>query len=62
MVSMGLGPIVGSSLGGVVFANLGPSALFVGAAGCAALGAVVVWLTLSPPAFSRRGEGVPAGS
>lgn len=54
-VNTGIGPIVGSALGGLVFAHAGPRPMFLGAAACAAVGAVVVWSALSGPAFSTPG-------
>lgn len=54
MMNMGLGSVLGSVLGGFVFARLGPPALFLGSAAITLLGTTVIWLTLSLPAFSRR--------
>jgi MFS family permease len=44
--SRGLSPIVGSAVGGLVYTRLGASALFLGAAVCAAAGAAIVWVAL----------------
>ena len=51
--AMGLGPILGAAIGGVVYARLGARALFAGAAVLTVVGAVVVWNALSSPAFAR---------
>jgi PPP family 3-phenylpropionic acid transporter len=45
--SMGIAPIVGSGVGGLVWTYLGPTTLFAAAAVCAALGTAVVWATLA---------------
>lgn len=47
-------PILGALAGGFVYARLGPSVLFAGAAGLVAIGAVIAWATLSDAAFSVR--------
>jgi len=47
MLGWEIAPIVGASLGGVVFARLGAPALFAGAGTLAAVGAAVVWLVLA---------------
>jgi PPP family 3-phenylpropionic acid transporter len=44
--SRDLAPILGSAVGGIVYSQLGASALFLGAAACAAAGAVIVWIAL----------------
>ncbi|MFL5766227.1 MAG: MFS transporter [Actinomycetota bacterium] len=44
--SRDLAPIIGSAVGGIVFTHLGASALFLGAAACAAAGALIVWIAL----------------
>ncbi len=54
MTQFGLGSVLGASIGGFVFGRLGPPALFAGGALLALVAAVVVWVTLRPPAFSRR--------
>jgi len=46
MVNWNVAPIVGAALGGVVFARLGPPALFAVAGGLAVAGASVVWMVL----------------
>jgi PPP family 3-phenylpropionic acid transporter len=46
--STGIGPIIGTALGGLAYAHLGASTLFLAAAGVAAVGAVVVWTALGP--------------
>ena len=56
MVGQGLGPVLGASIGGVVYGRLGPPALFLGAAGSVMLAALVIWFTLSLPAFSERSD------
>ncbi len=43
-----LAPIIGSAAGGLVYTYLGAPALFLGAAACAAIGAVIVWLAIEP--------------
>jgi PPP family 3-phenylpropionic acid transporter len=53
MIVTGLAPIIGAFGGGVVYARLGPGALFAGSAGLVAAGAAIVWRTLSLPAFSE---------
>jgi PPP family 3-phenylpropionic acid transporter len=53
--SMSIAPVVGAAVGGLVYQGLGPAALFVGAAACAALGAAVVWFSLAGDAVA----GVP---
>jgi MFS transporter, PPP family, 3-phenylpropionic acid transporter len=53
--SMSIAPVVGAAVGGLVYQELGPAALFVGAAACAALGAAVVWFSLAGDAVA----GVP---
>jgi PPP family 3-phenylpropionic acid transporter len=54
MVGQGLGPVLGASIGGVVYGRSGPRALFLGAAASTLLAAMVIWFTLSLPAFSAR--------
>ena len=54
MVGQGLGPVLGASIGGVIYGRFGPPALFLGAAASTLLAATVIWFTLSPPAFSER--------
>jgi PPP family 3-phenylpropionic acid transporter len=44
--SRDLAPIIGSAAGGIVYTQLGASALFLGAATFAAAGALVVWISL----------------
>ena len=56
MVGQGLGPVLGASIGGVVYGRYGPRALFLGAAASTLLAAMVIWFTLSPPAFSERDD------
>jgi MFS transporter, PPP family, 3-phenylpropionic acid transporter len=55
MSTMGIGPILGSAVGGVVFQRLGAPALFAGAAALVAVGAGVVWRALAEERFARRG-------
>jgi MFS family permease len=45
--SRDLAPIIGSAVGGIVYTQLGAPALFLGAAGCAAAGAGIVWIALA---------------
>jgi MFS transporter, PPP family, 3-phenylpropionic acid transporter len=52
MIVTGLAPIVGAFGGGLVYARLGPGALFAGAAALVAAGAAIAWRTLSAPAFA----------
>ncbi len=56
MVGQGLGPVLGASIGGVVYGRYGPKALFLGAGASTLLAAMVIWFTLSPPAFSERDD------
>jgi MFS transporter, PPP family, 3-phenylpropionic acid transporter len=56
MVGQGLGPVLGASIGGVVYWRFGPRALFLGAAASTLLAAMVIWLTLSMPEFSERND------
>ena len=44
--SMGIAPIVGSGVGGLVWTRLGPTTLFASAAVCTAVGTAVVWAVL----------------
>ena len=46
--SRDLAPIIGSAVGGLVYTYLGAPALFLGAAACAGVGAVIVWLAIEP--------------
>ncbi len=55
MATMGIGPILGSAVGGVVFQRLGAPALFAGAAAVVAVGAGVVWRALAKERFGGRG-------
>jgi MFS transporter, PPP family, 3-phenylpropionic acid transporter len=56
MVGQGLGPVLGASIGGVIYGRSGPRALFLVAAASTLLAAMVIWFTLSPPAFSERND------
>lgn len=47
MSTMGIGPILGSAVGGVVFQRLGAATLLAGAAALVAVGAGVVWRALA---------------
>jgi PPP family 3-phenylpropionic acid transporter len=49
MVGFGLGPILGGGIGGFVYENLGPLALFAGSSGLAALGAIAALIGLRTP-------------
>lgn len=49
----GIGPIVGAAIGGFVYRHLGASTLFAWSAAFTAIGAAIVWLSLSGGAFSR---------
>jgi predicted MFS family arabinose efflux permease len=46
--------VLGASIGGVIYGRFGPPTLFLGAAASTLLAAIVIWFTLSPPAFSER--------
>jgi MFS transporter, PPP family, 3-phenylpropionic acid transporter len=52
-ISMGIAPIIGSGLGGLVWVHLGPTMLFASAAACATLGTAVVWVALSDGVAGR---------
>jgi PPP family 3-phenylpropionic acid transporter len=52
-VGFGIGPILGGTIGGFVYQNVGPRALYAGAAGLAAIAAVIAWLTLAVPELTR---------
>lgn len=56
MVGQGLGPVLGASIGGVIYGRFGPPTLFLCAAASTLLAAIVIWFTLSPPAFSQRSD------
>jgi MFS transporter, PPP family, 3-phenylpropionic acid transporter len=58
-VAFGIGPIVGATVGGLVFQRVGPRALYTGSACLAAAAALVAWRTLAAPAFTRP-EPIPA--
>jgi len=51
-VGLGVAPILGAGIGGVVFQNLGPLTLYVGASSLAVAGAVAAWFALSSPSVS----------
>jgi MFS transporter, PPP family, 3-phenylpropionic acid transporter len=59
-VSMGVAPIVGSGVGGLVWVHLGPTTLFAAAAACTAVGAAVVWLALSGGVVASARPPAPA--
>jgi PPP family 3-phenylpropionic acid transporter len=59
-VAFGIGPIVGGAVGGWVYEHLGAPALYLGSAVLAVIGGTIVWLTLTGPAFRRRGTERPA--
>jgi PPP family 3-phenylpropionic acid transporter len=59
-VSFGLAPIAGTALGGVVYAYLGPSELFLLSGAAAVVGGVVAWIAV-PSAHGRVGP-VPAAA
>jgi PPP family 3-phenylpropionic acid transporter len=52
-VAFGIGPILGATAGGWIYQNVGPRALYVGAAALTAVAAVIAWLNLTAPAFTR---------
>jgi MFS transporter, PPP family, 3-phenylpropionic acid transporter len=54
MIVTGLAPIVGAFGGGIIYAKVGPGALFTCSAGLVVAGVAIVWPTLSAPAFSKR--------
>jgi MFS family permease len=51
-VALGIAPILGAGIGGVVFQNLGPLTLYVGASCLAVCGAIGAWFALSSPAVA----------
>lgn len=51
--TVGIGPVVGAAVGGVVYRHLGPPMLFASAAVLASIGAVVVRQALSGDEFAR---------
>jgi MFS transporter, PPP family, 3-phenylpropionic acid transporter len=55
MVMLGIGPILGAGLGGLVYQHAGTVVLYVGASALALAGAVVAWFALSTPALSEPG-------
>ena len=57
--SMGIAPIIGSGLGGLVWVHLGPTTLFASAAACATLGTAVVWVALSGDVVAGTSSPVP---
>jgi len=54
--TVGIGPVVGAAVGGLVYRHLGPPTLFASAAVLASVGAIVVWRALSGDAFARAGR------
>jgi MFS transporter, PPP family, 3-phenylpropionic acid transporter len=52
-VAFGIGPILGGTTGGWLYQNVGPVALYAGAAGLAATAAVIAWRTLTAADFTR---------
>lgn len=61
MIVTGLAPIVGAFGGGLVYARLGPGAVFAGAAGLVAAGTAIAWRTLSVPEFATPAVAPEAG-
>jgi PPP family 3-phenylpropionic acid transporter len=53
--TVGIGPVAGAAVGGVVYRHLGPPTLFASAAVLASVGALVVWRALSGDEFARGG-------
>jgi MFS transporter, PPP family, 3-phenylpropionic acid transporter len=53
MTWMGLAPIIGGPVGGLVYESLGPVWLYAGASALCVAGAAGVWLTLADPTFAR---------
>lgn len=49
---LGVAPILGAGIGGVVFERLGSTTSYIGASGLALVGAAVAWIALSEPALS----------
>jgi MFS transporter, PPP family, 3-phenylpropionic acid transporter len=52
-VAFGIGPIIGGTLGGWIYQDVGPLALYAGSSALAVTAAVIAWRTLSAPAFTR---------
>jgi len=55
MVGFGIGPIIGAGIGGFVYQEIGPLALYAGSSVLAVCGAVAGWFALSTPALSEPG-------
>jgi PPP family 3-phenylpropionic acid transporter len=53
-VTFGLAPILGAAGGGLLYAGVGPSALFLAAAAMATAGGAIAWRALSVPRLSRN--------
>jgi PPP family 3-phenylpropionic acid transporter len=62
VATVGLGPVLGAAVGGVVYRRLGASTLFGSAAAVATFGAAVIWWALSGPAASVNRSGSASGS
>jgi MFS family permease len=60
MVGFGIGPIIGSGIGGLVYQSVGSTALFVGASALAVSAGAVAWFALSTPALSEPMEQAPS--
>jgi MFS family permease len=52
-VGFGISSMLGGAIGGLVFQRFGPAALYVGASAFALVGAVLGWVALDSPAFTR---------
>jgi len=52
-VGFGISPMLGGAIGGLVFQRFGPATLYVGASAFALVGAVLGWVALDSPAFTR---------
>ncbi len=53
-VTFGLAPILGAAGGGLLYARVGPRALFLAAAAMATAGGAIAWRALSVPRLSRN--------
>jgi MFS transporter, PPP family, 3-phenylpropionic acid transporter len=53
VVGWGIAPIIGAGLGGIVYRQLGPFVLYMGAAALVVGAAAVAWFALSPPELSQ---------
>ena len=51
-VGLGVAPILGAGIGGIVFQNLGPLTLYIGASALAVAGSIAAWFALSSSAVA----------